>query len=69
MFRVMRLAANANDLQTAALTHVAPATKGEDATTIGISAGAGAVIGGRSGGCERITLLQQHVEERRWRHR
>jgi hypothetical protein len=38
------------DLQTAALTHVAPATKGEDATTIGIGAGAGAVIGGLLGG-------------------
>ncbi len=38
------------DLQTAALTHVAPATKGEDATKIGIGAGAGAVIGGLLGG-------------------
>ena len=37
-------------VQTAALTHVAPATKGEDATKIGIGAGAGAVIGGLLGG-------------------
>ena len=34
------------DLQTAPLSHLAPATKGEDATKIGIGAGAGAVIGG-----------------------
>jgi hypothetical protein len=38
------------NVQTAALTHVAPATKGEDATKIGIGAGAGAVIGGLLGG-------------------
>ena len=38
------------DVQTGALTHVAPATKREDATTIGIGAGAGAVIGGLLGG-------------------
>jgi hypothetical protein len=38
------------DVQTAALTHVAPATKREDATKIGIGAGAGAVIGGLLGG-------------------
>ena len=38
------------DLQTAALSHVAPATKGEDATKIGIGAGAGAAIGGLLGG-------------------
>ena len=37
-------------VQTAALTHVAPATKGEDATKVGIGAGAGAVIGGLLGG-------------------
>jgi hypothetical protein len=34
------------DLETAPLSHLAPATKGEDATKIGIGAGAGAVIGG-----------------------
>jgi len=38
------------DVQTAARTHVAAATKGEDATKIGIGAGAGAVIGGLLGG-------------------
>ena len=38
------------DVQTAALSHLAPATKGEDATKIGIGAGAGAVIGGLLGG-------------------
>jgi len=38
------------DVQTAALTHVAPATKREDATKIGIGAGAGAVVGGLLGG-------------------
>ena len=38
------------DLQTAALSHLAPATKAEDATKIGIGTGAGAVIGGILGG-------------------
>jgi len=38
------------DVQTTALRHVASATKGEDATKIGIGAGAGAVIGGLLGG-------------------
>src|SRR5687768_9065447 len=38
------------DVQTAAVSHQAPATKGEDATKIGIGAGAGAVIGGLIGG-------------------
>jgi hypothetical protein len=37
-------------VQTAAVSHMAPATKGEDATKIGIGAGAGAVIGGLLGG-------------------
>lgn len=37
-------------LQTNPQSHVAPATKGEDATKIGIGAGAGAVIGGILGG-------------------
>jgi phage I-like protein len=40
------------DVQTTALSHVAPATKGEDATKIGIGAGAGAVIGGLLGGTD-----------------
>lgn len=38
------------DLQTAPLSRLAPATKGEDATKIGIGAGAGAIIGGLLGG-------------------
>jgi hypothetical protein len=38
------------DVQAATLSHQAPATKGEDATKIGIGAGAGAVIGGLLGG-------------------
>ena len=38
------------DLQSAPLSHRAPATKGEDAVKIGIGAGAGAVIGGLLGG-------------------
>ena len=38
------------DVQASPLSHVAPATKGEDATKIGIGAGAGAVIGGILGG-------------------
>lgn len=38
------------DVQTAPLSHEAPATKREDATKIGIGAGAGAVIGGLLGG-------------------
>ena len=38
------------DVQTASRSHVAPATKGEDATKIGIGAGAGALIGGLMGG-------------------
>jgi hypothetical protein len=37
-------------LLTASLIHLAPATKGEDATTIAVGAGAGAVIGGLLGG-------------------
>lgn len=38
------------DVHAAPLSHLAPATKGEDATKIGIGAGAGAVIGGLLGG-------------------
>ena len=38
------------DLQAAPLSRLAPATKSEDATKIGIGAGAGAVIGGILGG-------------------
>ena len=38
------------DIQASPLSHLAPATKGEDATKIGIGAGAGAIIGGIVGG-------------------
>jgi hypothetical protein len=38
------------DIATAATSHVAPATKGEDATKIGIGAGAGAALGAILGG-------------------
>lgn len=38
------------DMQTAAVSRMAPATKGEDATKIGVGAGAGAIIGGLLGG-------------------
>ncbi len=38
------------DIQTAPLSHLAPATKGEDATKIAIGAGAGAAIGALLGG-------------------
>jgi hypothetical protein len=38
------------DVQASPLSHLAPATKGEDATKIGIGAGAGAIIGGILGG-------------------
>lgn len=38
------------DITTAALSHLAPATKGEDATKIAVGAGAGAAIGALLGG-------------------
>jgi hypothetical protein len=38
------------DLRTAPISHVAPATKGEDATKIAVGAGAGAAIGALMGG-------------------
>lgn len=38
------------DIQTAGLSRQAPATKGEDATKIGIGAGVGAAVGGLLGG-------------------
>jgi len=47
-FTSLRTGGEQYDVQTAALSHVAEATKGEDATKIGI--GAGAVIGGLLGG-------------------
>ncbi|MGH8519036.1 MAG: hypothetical protein ACREUE_16425, partial [Panacagrimonas sp.] len=49
-FTSLRTAGERYEVETAALTHVAPATKGEDATKIGIGAGAGAVVGGLLGG-------------------
>jgi hypothetical protein len=49
-FTSLRTGDTRYDLQTAAQSHVAPATKGEDAVKIGIGAGAGAVIGGILGG-------------------
>jgi hypothetical protein len=49
-FTSLRTGGEQYDLQTAARSHVAPATKGEDATKIGIGAGAGAAIGGLLGG-------------------
>lgn len=38
------------DIATAPISHLAPATKGEDATKIGVGAGIGAVVGGLLGG-------------------
>lgn len=49
-FTSLRMGDTRYDVQTALLSHLAPATKGEDATKIGIGAGAGAVIGGILGG-------------------
>jgi hypothetical protein len=49
-FTSLRTGDEQYDVQTRALSHLAPATKGEDATKIGIGAGAGAVIGGILGG-------------------
>jgi len=51
-FTSLRTVDDQYDVQTAPLSHTAPATKGEDATKIGIGAGAGAVIGGLLGGKE-----------------
>ena len=49
-FTSLRTGDEQYDVQSAPLSHLAPATKGEDATKIGIGAGAGAVIGGLLGG-------------------
>lgn len=49
-FTSLRTGGEQYDVQTAALSHVAPAMKGEDATKIGVGTGAGAVIGGTSAG-------------------
>ena len=49
-FTSVRAAGERYAMQTDAQSHQAAATKGEDATKIGIGAGAGAVIGGLLGG-------------------
>jgi len=49
-FTQLRSAGKAHDIRTARISRVARATKGEDATKIGIGAGAGAVIGAVAGG-------------------
>ena len=51
-FRFTSLSMNGDryDVRANASSHLAPATKGEDATKIGIGAGAGAIIGGLLGG-------------------
>jgi len=49
-FTSLRTGDDRYDVQSSPLSHLAPATKGEDATKIGIGAGAGAVIGGLLGG-------------------
>jgi hypothetical protein len=51
-FTSLRTGDEQYDVHTAPVSHVAEATKGEDATKIGIGAGAGAVIGGILGGKE-----------------
>ena len=49
-FTSLRTGNTQYDVQSAAVSQQAPATKGEDAAKIGIGAGAGAVIGGILGG-------------------
>jgi hypothetical protein len=49
-FTSLRTGNEQYDVQSSPLSHLAPATKGEDATRIGIGAGAGAIIGGLLGG-------------------
>jgi len=49
-FTSLRTGGERYDMQTAPISHLAPATKSEDATKIGIGAGAGAIIGGILGG-------------------
>jgi hypothetical protein len=49
-FTSMRVDDAQYDVASAPSSHTAPATKGEDATKIGIGAGAGAIIGGILGG-------------------
>lgn len=49
-FTSLRTGGERYDVDSTPVSHVAPATKGEDAAKIGIGAGAGAVIGGILGG-------------------
>jgi len=49
-FDTLRTGGDQYDVEAATQTHVAPATKGEDAAKIGVGAGAGAIIGGILGG-------------------
>ena len=49
-FTSLRTAEERYDVQSSPLSHLAPATKGEDAAKIGVGAGAGAIIGGILGG-------------------
>jgi hypothetical protein len=49
-FTSLRTGDEQYDIRTEPLSHLAPATKGEDAVKIGIGAGAGAAIGGLLGG-------------------
>jgi hypothetical protein len=49
-FNQMTLDSERYDIQTSTVSHLAEATKGEDATKIGIGAGAGAAIGALLGG-------------------
>ena len=49
-FTSLRTGGAQYDVQSSPLSHLAPATKGEDATKIGVGAGAGAIIGGILGG-------------------
>jgi hypothetical protein len=51
-FNTLTMRGDRYDMQTAAISRIAPATKGEDATKIGIGAGAGALIGGLLDGKE-----------------
>ncbi len=49
-FNTLNTGGDRYDMQTESVSRMAPATKGEDATKIGIGAGAGAIIGGLLGG-------------------
>jgi len=49
-FTSLRAAEKRYVVESSPLAHLAPATKGEDATKIGVGAGAGAIIGGILGG-------------------